>query len=123
MSRGVVGFFIGAVTGAAAGFVAGLLLAPRSGAETRSLAAEAATDAWGNVVDAYHEGAERVTSHVEEVREDAASKTDELRMKVDQARARMDQIRSSLVENAGHRAGGAAAGTVSEGPLPDEGAL
>lgn len=89
---GFVGFIAGAVTGAALGMVAGILMAPRAGAETRSMVGEAATDAWGNVIDAYKQGTEQVAENVD-------LKSDELREKVDQARARMDQIRSSLSEN------------------------
>lgn len=89
---GFLGFIAGTVTGAALGLVAGILMAPRAGAETRTMVGEAATDAWGNVVDAYKQGAEQVSEGVD-------AKSDELREKVDQARARMDQIRSSLSEN------------------------
>lgn len=99
MSRGNgTNFFIGALVGAALGAVAGMLMAPRAGRETRSAFTGAATDAWGNVVDAYQQGARRVNEELDDLRTNGDVATDELREKVDQARLRMDQIRSSLSE-------------------------
>lgn len=98
-SRGIIGFIAGAIVGAFVGVAAGVLAAPRSGEETRSKVGKGATDAWGNVVDAYHEGAKAVSDSFEDVRPAVDAKSDELREKVDQARARMDSIRSSLSES------------------------
>lgn len=39
MSKGAAGFVLGSVFGAAVGAVAGIMLAPRSGAESRAMAA------------------------------------------------------------------------------------
>ena len=80
-----LGFFVGGVIGAAVGAVAGLLLAPRSGAETRAMAADAMNDAWDSAVDTYEQGARTVTEYI-----------GNLRPQVDAARERMAQVRSSL---------------------------
>lgn len=44
-------FVAGTVIGAAAGAIIGILVAPRSGAETRAMAADMANDAWDNARD------------------------------------------------------------------------
>lgn len=98
-SKGVLGFLAGALVGAAAGIVAGVLVAPRPGSETRSMAADAATDAWGNVVDAYHQGASDVAERMDETFDGVSRTSEELRAKVAAARERVDQLRSSLVES------------------------
>ena len=46
-------FVSGALFGAAAGAIVGVALAPRSGAETRAMAADIANDAWDNMRDTY----------------------------------------------------------------------
>lgn len=97
--RGLFGFVVGAVVGAAAGLVADILVAPRAGAETRDMVAQGANEAWDNVVDTYQRGAREVREKASEATADFGAKSDELREKVDQARARMDQIRSALSEN------------------------
>ena len=91
-----LGFFVGGVIGAAVGAVAGLLLAPRSGAETRAMAADAMNDAWDSAVDTYEQGARTVTEYNGNLRPQVDAATDELRAKVDAARERMAQVRSSL---------------------------
>ena len=57
MSKGAVGFVLGSVFGAAVGAAAGMMLAPRSGAESRAMAADAMNDACfpGNPREATHE--------------------------------------------------------------------
>ena len=52
-------FAAGAFFGAAAGTIAGIMLAPRSGAETRAMAADIANDAWDNARDAYEQGVDQ----------------------------------------------------------------
>ena len=52
-------FVAGAVIGAAAGTVIGILMAPRSGAETRAMAADMANDAWDNARDIYEQGVDQ----------------------------------------------------------------
>lgn len=89
-------FVAGAVFGAACGTVAGILLAPRSGAETRAMAADMANDAWDNAVDVYDSSVDQARSAVENIGPMMDAKSDELRAKVDMARARMDQLRESL---------------------------
>lgn len=112
-SHGFIGFVAGVFVGAIVGATAGLMIAPRSGEETRTKIGQSATDAWDSVVDAYHEGAKAVSSSFEDVRPTVDAKSDELREKVDQARARMDSIRSSLSESVNQAAGWART-TVSE---------
>ena len=96
MSKKSAGFFLGAVFGAAAGAVAGIFLAPRSGEETRALAADAVNDAWDSALDSYERTSKVVSTKIDEVKPTVNAKTDELRAKVDLARERMDQLRESL---------------------------
>ena len=91
-------FIVGATIGAAAGTIAGILLAPRSGAETRAMAADMANDAWDNARDMYEQGAEQARAAVNDFGPMMDAKTDELRAKVDLARERMDQLRETLNE-------------------------
>ena len=91
-------FITGAVCGAAVGTVAGILLAPRSGVETRAMAADMANDAWDNAVDAYDSSMGQARSAVNNFGPMVDAKTDELRAKVDMARERMDQLRESLAD-------------------------
>lgn len=97
MSRRSTGAFIlGGLCGTIAGVAIGLLIAPRSGVESRAMAADAMNDAWDSAVDSY----ERTTSAAGEKFSNFGpavdAKTDELRAKVDLARERMDQMRDSL---------------------------
>ena len=89
-------FIVGATIGAAAGPIAGILVAPRSGAETRAMAADMANDAWDNARDMYEQGAEQARAAVNDFGPMMDAKTDELRAKVDLARERMDQLRETL---------------------------
>lgn len=91
-------FILGSIFGAAAGVVAGMMLAPRPGAESRAMAADAMNDAWDSAVDTYERGARSVSDRLGDVRPGIDAKTDELRAKVDLARERMDQLRDSLSE-------------------------
>ena len=43
MSKKTVGFVLGSIFGAAAGVITGILIAPRSGAESRAMAADQAS--------------------------------------------------------------------------------
>ena len=96
--RGAVNFFIGSLAGVVCGVAAGMLLAPRSGAESRAMAADAMNDAWDSAVDAYERGSRVVSDKVGAVRPSVDATSDELRAKVDLARERMDQLRDSLSE-------------------------
>ena len=89
-------YALGAVAGVAAGFAAGVLLAPRSGAESRAMASDAVNDAWDSAVDTYERGQQAVSDKFSSVRPNVDATTDELRAKVDLARERMDQLRDSL---------------------------
>ena len=104
-ARSFFSFMAGALVGAVAGLAAGVLVAPRAGAETRDMMAREANEAWDDVVDTYHKSAQGVAMHAHEAAAEMGCKTDELREKVDAARARMDQIRSNLAETAAQKAG------------------
>lgn len=88
----VAGFALGAV----AGVTIGILSAPRSGAETRAMASDAANDAWDSARDMYDQGVEQARSTVADFGSASDVTVDELRAKVDQARERMDQLREQL---------------------------
>ena len=64
--RGFLGFLLGGVVGAGLGVVAGMLFAPRSGAESRAMAADAVNDAWDSAVDTYERSTQTVNSAVAE---------------------------------------------------------
>lgn len=89
-------FVSGALFGAAAGAIIGVALAPRSGAETRAMAADIANDAWDNMRDTYEHSAEEARAAVSDFGPMVDAKTDDLRAKVDLARERMDQLREQL---------------------------
>ncbi|WP_276869303.1 YtxH domain-containing protein [Enorma massiliensis] len=89
-------FIVGATIGAAAGTIIGILVAPRSGAETRAMAADMANDAWDSARDMYEQGSEQARAAVSDFGPMVDAKTDELRAKVDLARERMDQLRETL---------------------------
>lgn len=97
MGKGL-GFVAGAVFGAAAGTIIGILVAPRSGAETRAMAADMANDAWDSARDMYEQGVDQARAAATDFGPMMDAKTDELRTKVDLARERMDQLRESLNE-------------------------
>lgn len=92
------GFFVGTLFGAAVGAVAGLMLAPRSGSESRSMAADAMNNAWDSAVDTYERGSQAVSERMSDFRPGSSIGSDDLRAKVDAARERMDQLRDSLSE-------------------------
>lgn len=95
MGKGLA-FVTGAALGAAAGTIIGLLVAPRSGAETRAMAADMANDAWDSARDMYERGIDQARAAATDFGPMMDAKTDELRAKVDLARERMDQLRESL---------------------------
>ena len=99
MSKGAAGFVLGSVFGAAVGAAAGILLAPRSGAESRAMAADVMNDAWDAAADAYEKGGNAVNDRISGLRPTVDATTDELRAKIDLARERMDQLRSTLSDN------------------------
>ena len=96
--RGTLSFVGGAIVGVACGVAAGILLAPRPGAESRAMASDVVNDAWDNAVDAYEQGSRVVSDKVAAMRPRVDATSDELRAKVDLARERMDQLRESLSE-------------------------
>lgn len=95
MGKGLT-FAAGAAFGAAAGVVLGVLFAPRSGAETRAMAADIANDAWDSARDMCERGVDQARAAASDFGPMMDAKTDELRAKVDLARERMDQLREQL---------------------------
>lgn len=95
MGKGM-SFVAGATLGAAAGVVLGVLYAPRSGSETRAMAADMANDAWDSARDKYEQGIDQVRAAMDDFGPTMDAATDELRAKVDLARERMDQLREQL---------------------------
>ena len=96
MSKKTGAFILGSLFGMVAGVGLGMLLAPRSGAETRAMATDAMNDAWDSAVDSYERGSAAMSEKLGNVGPAVDAKTDELRAKVDLARERMDQLRDSL---------------------------
>ncbi|MBQ6395911.1 MAG: YtxH domain-containing protein [Atopobiaceae bacterium] len=94
--HGFLKFLGGAFVGAIAGYAAGTLLAPRSGAESRAMAVDAMNDAWDSAMDTYDHGARVVNDKLNDLRPQVDVATDELRAKVDAARERVEQLRVSL---------------------------
>ena len=91
---------LAALVGAAVGVVAGILIAPRSGAETREKVAQAAEASFGQVADTLNESVSATCADVAQTAQGAGEKTDELREKIAAARARMDQMRADIAKNA-----------------------
>ena len=91
---------LAALVGAAVGVVAGILIAPRSGAETREKVAQAAEASFGQVADTINESVSATCADVAQTAQEAGEKTDELREKIAAARARMDQMRADIAKNA-----------------------
>ena len=91
---------LAALVGAAVGVVAGILIAPRSGAETRETVAQAAEASFGQVADTLNESVSATCADVAQTAQEAGEKTDELREKIAAARARMDQMRADIAKNA-----------------------
>lgn len=91
---------LAALVGAAVGVVAGILIAPRSGAETREKVAQAAEASFGQVADTFNESVSATCADVAQTAQEAGEKTDELREKIAAARARMDQMRADIAKNA-----------------------
>ena len=91
---------LAALVGAAVGVVAGILIAPRSGAETREKVAQAAEASFGQVADTLDESVSATCADVAQTAQEAGEKTDELREKIAAARARMDQMRADIAKNA-----------------------
>ncbi len=95
MGKGM-SFVAGVAVGAAAGAVLGVMFAPRSGSETRAMAADMANDAWDSARDMYEQGVDQARSAMGDFGPTVDAATDELRAKVDLARERMDQLREQL---------------------------
>ncbi len=91
---------LAALVGAAVGVVAGILIAPRSGAETREKVAQAAEASFSQVADTLNESVSATCADVAQTAQEAGEKTDELREKIAAARARMDQMRADIAKNA-----------------------
>ena len=68
MSKKALYFTLGTLFGTASGILAGMLLAPRSGAESRAMAADAMNDVWDSAVDTYERGAQTAADKFNGVR-------------------------------------------------------
>lgn len=80
-------FLLGGVVGAALG----LLFAPRSGKETRDMIADKAEEYWGEGVEMYNSGMEKVNEAYETGKDKVAETSEQLRTKIDEARGRLQE--------------------------------
>jgi len=81
-----MGKFTSFLIGGAVGGILGLLLAPRSGAETRAIVADRVDDYWGKSQDFYHQSVNRIQDSYSRVQPEVSKRGDELREKIDNAR-------------------------------------
>ncbi len=102
--KNAAGIAVAALVGAAAGVVAGILVAPRPGTETREKMAQAAGQTWGEIVDGFEVNASVACEDAAQAAQASAEKTDELREKVAAARARMSEVRDGIARSAEHLA-------------------
>lgn len=80
-------FLLGGLIGA----VLGLLFAPRSGRETREMIAAKTEEYWGEGVEMYEAGREKVTVAYSTGKEKVAESSEQLREKIDEARGRLQE--------------------------------
>ncbi len=80
-------FLLGGFVGA----VLGLLFAPRSGKETRELIAGKAEEYWGEGVEMYEAGREKVIEVYSTGKEKVAESSEQLRSKIEEARERLQE--------------------------------
>ena len=99
-SKNTFGVALAALVGAAAGVVAGILIAPRSGVETREKVAQAAGRTADQLVDSLGASVTVTCDDASQVAQEVGEKTDELREKVAAARARMNQVRADIAKGA-----------------------
>ena len=84
--------------GGAFGALLGLLVAPRSGEETRALIADKADEYWGKSQEIYNQGVNRIQESAAKVPENLTKKSDELKEKIDTARNLIaDQVARNAV--------------------------
>ncbi len=108
-TKNAAGIALAALVGAAAGVVAGILVAPRSGSETRERMAQAAGQTWGEIIDGVEVNVGVACDEAAQTAQEASEKTDELREKVEAARARMSQVRDGIARASEHLADAAPA--------------
>ena len=90
-------FVYGMVLGGAVGVCAGLLIAPRSGAETRAIITDRVDEVWGQGQEFYETKLRGVGQKAAQIIPNATAKGDELREKIDMARER---IAAQVAKNA-----------------------
>ncbi|MDZ4168459.1 MAG: YtxH domain-containing protein [Coriobacteriia bacterium] len=80
-------FLLGGLVGA----VLGLLFAPRSGKETREIITARAEEYWGEGLEMYESGREKVTEAYSSGKEKVVESSEQLRGKIDEARGRLQE--------------------------------
>jgi gas vesicle protein len=95
------GFIYGLVLGGAIGFGAGLLFAPRTGAETRAVLTDRVDEVWGQGQDFYEKNVRGIGQKAAEFIPNSSNvHTDELRDKIDIARTRIAEQVAKNAESA-----------------------
>jgi len=88
-----MGKFVSFIAGGIVGAAVGLLLAPRTGEETRAIVADKVDEYWGKGQTFYSAGKTRVQESFAEFQPNISAKGDELRAKIDNARTLIaDQV-------------------------------
>lgn len=93
-------FVYGLALGGAIGVCAGLLIAPRSGAETRAIITDRVDEVWGQGQEFYEKKLRGVGQKAAQIIPNAAAKGDELREKIDMARERIAEQVAKNAEQA-----------------------
>jgi gas vesicle protein len=89
-------FLLGGLVGA----ILGLLFAPRSGKETREIIAARADEYWGEGVELYNTGKEKVGEAYSVGKDKVSEQSEQLRAKIDDARGRLQETVAKSAETA-----------------------
>lgn len=89
-------FLLGGLVGA----VLALLFAPRSGKETREIIAAKADEYWGEGVELYNTGKEKVTEVYSVGKEKVSEQSEQVRAKIEDARGRLQETVAKSAETA-----------------------